>query len=190
MGYSTDFEGELSFSRQLTTEEKTYIQNFNKSRRMKRDVEKLMQKHNGGNTIPNLHGEEVNSKISYLEKRGYTVTKNGENPTEIYGVDGGYFVESDHGQDGTIVEYNQPPDGQPSLWCQWTTNDDGTKLMWDGGEKFYSYVEWLKYLIEHFFKPWNVTLNGTIMWQGESVGDVGKIVVKNNGVTTKNFEIE
>jgi len=112
---------------------------------------------------------------------------------EIYGVDGEYFVgASGHGgqdHDTTIVNYNQPPSGQPGLWCQWTTNSRGTRLEWDGGEKFYSYVEWLEYLIEHFFSKWGVLLNGEVTWDGEDRNDKGKIIVKDNEVIVKNAKI-
>jgi hypothetical protein len=74
--------------------------------------------------------------------------------------------------------------GFPGIWCQWIINDEG-ELVWDGGEKFYNYVEWLKYLIENYFQPWGVLLNGEIEWQGESMEDRGMIVVVDNVVTTK-----
>jgi len=57
--------------------------------------------------------------------------------------------------------------------------------MWDGGEKFYNYVEWLKYLINHFFEKWGVKLNGEVYWKGEDGEDMGKIVVKDNWVIVK-----
>lgn len=43
--------------------------------------------------------------------------------------------------------------GVPDLWCQWVPSDDGTQVKWDGGEKFYYYTEWMKYLIHHFLMP-------------------------------------
>ena len=41
---------------------------------------------------------------------------------------------------------------QPGLWCQWVPNASGTAIVWDEGEKFYYYIEWIKYLIEHFLR--------------------------------------
>ena len=72
--------------------------------------------------------------------------------------------------------------GESLRYCQWIPNEEGTALEWDYGEKFYQYIEWLEYLVEAFFKPEGVKLNGTVQWQGEETGDVGKIVVKNNKV--------
>lgn len=93
------------------------------------------------------------------------------------------FNEQRHG--GNV----QPFPNMPGFWCQWTASDDGRYLMWDGGEKFYDYVEWLKYLIEHFIKPWGKTLNGEVEWYGEDREDIGKIVVKDNEVTVKEGQV-
>ena len=75
----------------------------------------------------------------------------------------------------------------PSYYCQWRVEPspvleggefaDRPRLVWDGGEKFYSYMPWLRYLIENFFKPWGVELYGTVSWEGEDGNDdLGKIV--------------
>jgi hypothetical protein len=104
-----------------------------------------------------------------------------------YGIDGEFFVDGtgfagqDH--DSTIVDYNKPPRTQPGLWCQWTPNDDGTMIEWDGGEKFYNYVEWLKYIIANFLAPKGYVLNGEVEWRGEEFHDDGTIVVVNNKVS-------
>lgn len=74
-------------------------------------------------------------------------------------------------------------------YCQWLPTDDGEYLEWDGSEKFYSYVEWLKYLVKEFFKPKGYKLNGEITWEGEEQGDVGKIIVEDNKVSTKEGKI-
>jgi hypothetical protein len=104
------------------------------------------------------------------------------------GKQGAYFTGSKDvgGQDfdhKTVANRNKPPSGVPSLWCQWVPNENGTEIVWDGGEKFYSYVEWLEYIIANFLAPWGYTLNGTVRWRGESFDDIGKILVKDNKVT-------
>ena len=94
-----------------------------------------------------------------------------------YGVDGEWYVDGtgDFGQDHdpNIPDYNGPPSTQPGLWCQWVPSKDGTELSWDGGEKFYSYEEWLKYLNEQYLKPRGYTLSGEVRWQGEDPTDIG-----------------
>ena len=77
----------------------------------------------------------------------------------------------------------------PGLYCQWIPTEDGKHIEWDGNEKFYDYVEWMKWLIENFFTPKGYVLNGKIDWEGEEQGDVGKIIVKDNVVTTKNAKL-
>jgi len=101
------------------------------------------------------------------------------------GIDGGYVVVRDQ---ASIVNQNDPPRGQPSLYCQWRPSEDQHAIVWDGGEKFYFYVQWLAYLIEHFLAPWGYVLNGEVRWEGESFEDTGVIRVVNNRVTTAGVE--
>ena len=214
IGYSTDFNGTLSLGRELTEVEKNYINTFSSTRRMKRDVNKLMEKYKGLYGLP--------------------LPIEGKTPEEIYGLDGEYFVydDGDFGQsnDGTIIDYNIHPgavsygkvaksnlslsvpensgvteekadefisvmdvinennrragnnEACPGLWCQWVINDDN-ELEWDGSEKFYGYTDWLRYLINRFFEPWGVKLNGQINWRGEDFSDYGRIDVVDNIVT-------
>jgi hypothetical protein len=82
------------------------------------------------------------------------------------------FAEQDHRDDKSM----------PGEYCQWVPSRDGAKLQWDGGEKFYDYIEWLEYLIAHFIKPWGYKLNGEVAWSGEEPGDLGRLVVENNKV--------
>jgi len=205
MGYTTDFNGCLRVSRPLTDTEKNYINGMSDTRRMKRDVNVLMEKHKGkyGNPFAT-----------------------GNTPEEIYGVDGEFYVNEDEqddynqGNDKSIIDYNCPPgqpdrhttkdmdwresytikqsligDGKcvPGLWCNWVIEDGGMHgeedntqvLAWDGGEKFYEYIPWLKYYIKNFFEPWGIKLNGEIYWVGEDNEDMGKIEVVDNVVTIK-----
>ena len=85
-------------------------------------------------------------------------------------------------QDASLVDFNFTPASQPGLWCQWTPTEDGTAIVWDGGEKFSRYVSWLGYILNHFLIPWGYRLNGKVTWQGESPRDVGTITVVDNAV--------
>jgi hypothetical protein len=154
MGYHTDFSGELSITPPLTKEQVAYIQKFNQTRRMARN--ELVA---------------VKLKDEVREAVGLPV---GEQGAYFVGA-GGFAGQS---SDESVVNFNQPPKGQPSLWCQWTVSDDGTTLMWDEGEKFYNYVEWLDYLLHHFFIPWDRHLDGEIRWEGGDSDDRGTIYAK------------
>ncbi len=144
---------------------------------MKRDTNKVMKLFNGKYGLP----------LTLTD--GAKDTRTAE---EIYGIEGEFFTrdDGDMGQEGddSIIEYNYPPSTQPSLWCQWIINSDN-ELEWDGGEKFYYYTEWLKYLINNFFSKWDVILNGEITWVGEDFDDLGKIIVEDNEVTVKNGRV-
>lgn len=109
------------------------------------------------------------------------------NVDSIYGVEGEFFVAGTgfggQDRDSTIINYNQPPSTQPSLWCQWEINPlDRQTISWDGGEKFYNYVEWIEYIIDRVLAPRGYLLSGSVTWQGEDHGDVGKISIKDNKV--------
>ena len=196
MGYTTNFDGSLKLSKNLTEEQFKYIELFNETRRMKRDVNKLMELYDGKHGYPGRTGT----------------------PEEIYGNDGEYFVggtgHAGQDRDDSIIDYNTPPgqldftmenfqerwtqnelrkvEGkcQPGLWCQWGVADrNGVQTFeWDGGEKFYNYVEWMSYLITHFFEPWGIKLTGEIEWVGEDSEDRGKIVVENNDIAVYRAE--
>jgi len=193
MGYTTNFNGELKLSRPATEREMGYINRFTRSRRMKRDPKILMKLYDG------KHGHPT--PVDQTPEGIYG--PDGEFFAREDGQSGQY-------RDKSIIEYNHPPgqvgygdksmDGkkfddtykenhrrieeglcQPGLWCQWELSDSET-LQWDEGEKFYYYTEWIKYLINHFFEPWGIKLNGEIEWDGEDSDDRGKIIVKDNVV--------
>jgi hypothetical protein len=183
MGYTTDFEGSLKISRPLTKKQTTYLNLLNSTRRMKRNVNKLMSLYNG------KHGNPFPAS---------------KTPGDIYGYEGEYFAREDgnmgQNSDESIIDFNKAPGqigwggghkyGQPGLWCGWCITEDGKFLEWDGGEKFYDYIEWLEYLIKHFFEPWGRKLNGEIYWYGEERSDMGKIIVKSNKIKVEAGEVE
>lgn len=76
-----------------------------------------------------------------------------------------------------------------SYYCQWESSRDGKELRWDGGEKFYGYIEWLKWLIEKFFAPRGILLNGQVEWEGEENDDMGQMIVKDNVLTIKRAKV-
>lgn len=192
MGYTTEFDGALELAPPATPEQRDYINAICNTRRMKRDVNKLMQKYKGKYGNPFAVGNTAE---------------------EIYGNEGQYFAKEDNNEgqtdDGTIIDFNNPPgqvdranmtwreywqererrikDGecQPGLWCDWIITEDGRFLEWNGAEKFYDYIAWLKYLIDRFFNVWGIELNGEINWQGENYQDRGTIEVKHNVVGKK-----
>jgi hypothetical protein len=161
MGYSTDFEGRFTVTPPLSEAQRAYLTAFSETRRMARDDRKTEAR-------PDPLREAVGLPV---------------------GLGGGYFVGEtvpswpDRSDD--VTNYNDPPSGQPGLWCQWVPNRDGTAILWNEGEKFYNYIGWLEYLIEHFIKPWGRRLDGEVSWEGEERGDLGIIVVDGNKVTIK-----
>lgn len=85
------------------------------------------------------------------------------------GYQGAYYLGSADGvwwwfesQIPKPLHHNRPPKGVPGLRCDWMTTIDGQGLVWNGVRRFYTYTQWLEYLIEHFLDPWGYKLNGTV----------------------------
>jgi hypothetical protein len=159
MGYTTNFRGKINLDKPLTAAQVLYLMKFNKTRRMKRNASKTAK-------LPDPWRKGVGLEV---------------------GIQGGYYVGGEeYSSDRTndVEDHNKPPQGQPGLWCQWKPTEDGTAIEWDGGEKFYDYIDWMKYIIAHFLKPWGIVANGRITWQGEEHGDTGTLIVENNEVCT------
>lgn len=106
-----------------------------------------------------------------------------------FGTEGEFYVDGKGmcGQDheANVIDFNRPPATQPGLWCGWVPTDDGTAIVWDEGEKFYDYVEWIEYLISAILTPRGYVLNGEVTWEGEESDDRGMIVIQDNQVSTK-----
>ena len=126
---------------------------------------------------------------TFLEKLATTRRMKRELPSE-YGVEGEFFVDGkgSFGQDrdNSVLDYNTPPQTQPSLWCQWTPTPDGTAIQWDGGEKFYCYLEWIEYIIDKILKHRGYSLTGEVQWRGEDWNDIGTIRITENEVHVTN----
>jgi hypothetical protein len=165
MGYTTDFIGAFNVNPPLAGNHRQYLTKFNDTRRMKRDAAKTARR-------PDPIREAVGLPVG--DYGAYFVGEKG-------------FRGQDCGPD--VIESNGPPRPQPGSWCQWIPNDDGTTIEWDGGEKFYEYIEWLEYIIEHFLKPWGYVLDGVVEWSGEEHGDIGRILVEKNKVTIERGHI-
>lgn len=176
MGYSTDFTGEFSVTPTLKPEHEKFLNAFADSRRMKRQAAITLKR---PDPLREAVGLPVGPEGAYFVAEG--------------GLAGqGSFKGAAGQKKAGILDYNQPPEGQPGLWCQWNprTDPEGSSFIeWDGSEKFYNYVEWIEYLIENFLKPWGYTVNGTVEWQGEESDDRGRIVITDNIVKTQSANI-
>lgn len=160
MGYDTSFAGEFDLDKPLSEAQIAYLNAFSNTRRIARNT-----------TRTELLDDPLRVAV------GLPV-----------GEEGGFYVGGIETGNG-VINFNNPPEGQPGLWCQWVPTDDGLHIEWDGGEKFYDYVEWLKYIIKNFLEPWGFKLSGAVNYQGESSDDRGTIYAKDNIIEDINDEI-
>ena len=184
MGYTTDFKGAFEFNKPIAPDIENYVNAFSRTRRMKRANNRIVlmdpdwQNHcwhgelgTDGEyyIVPALPPKAMRNLPDWMQSR-LKVEEDG-------------LVHDEYGQlhDFSVENYNVPPETQPGLWCQWIIQDG--KLVWDGGEKFYRFVPWLRYLIDRFFAPSGYVLHGTVEWQGEDLEDKGLIQVIDNKIT-------
>lgn len=105
-------------------------------------------------------------------------------------------------REGVPVErYHSLGQGKPQLYCQWAVCGSGCCLAFDGNEKFYQPVEWLRYLINHLLKPgakaskvahpqlseftFDHRLDGMIVGCRRDTRELYAITVTNNRITRK-----
>jgi hypothetical protein len=74
-----------------------------------------------------------------------------DRPAGSYDVPGNPYADDRQGVD--LDAYNRLGTGKPQLYCQWVVCPTGCCLSFDGNEKFYEPVQWLRYLIDHFLVP-------------------------------------
>lgn len=79
--------------------------------------------------------------------------------------------------------------GMPDSYCQWTLTKDFSGIHWDGGEKFYDYVEWAQWIIDKILTPANIALYGEIEFFGEDSSDIGKLVIADGKVKSIEFAV-
>ena len=142
MGCSTIQISKFQIKGDVTPELISYMNAFSESRRMRRS----------------------NKKIKKLYPNWKAYCLNGE-----LGTDGEYFAcPVERKKDKSIIDYNTPPAEQPSLWCDWKiVEEDGCYyIKWNGYEKFHSPAPWLKYILDNFIVPNNLSVSGV----GISIG--------------------
>ena len=159
MGYIIEFAGRFNLNKPLAEAHLAYLEMFSGTRRMKRDAEKLV-------ATPDPIRVAAMLPI---------------------GPQGGYFVGSTEymGQDydsPSVIDGDEPPEGQPGLWCFWSPNPEGTAIGCWEPTTFHYFSEWLRYVITHFLEPWGYTITGEVTLTGEDDFDLGKIVVTGNWV--------
>jgi hypothetical protein len=84
-----------------------------------------------------------------------------------------------------LLDIHDNPDlaspGCPDSYLRWVPTDDLMGIVWDEGEKFYHYVEWMCWICDHLTNL-GITANGSLVWQGEETGDTGTLTVTNSQV--------
>lgn len=144
MAYINKVQGQFYISPNLSESHLEYLKRFTELRRMKRDPIKT-------------------------EKRLDIVRKSVNLPA---GQEGEYYVgqyvshyEQTSAED--VIDSNQPPITQPSLWCDWKFRKNRFFMSKGDDELFYYehdvYIKWFHYLLDNFLHPWGYFVSGEIL---------------------------
>ena len=159
MGYNTEFVGSINIDKKVDIETKQFLKGLSSTRRVSRNIYVLAER-------LAISAKECLEKYGEYGKHYFDLESMGQNKTE------------------DVLNYNHPPADQPGLWCDWCLGEDDQSIVWNQSEKFYEYIQWMKYIIKELeMRGYN--LNGTIEWYGEEDDDKGCIEVVNNNVKTK-----
>lgn len=152
------------------------------------------------NVVPPLNEKEIAFFKNFNQTR--RCVRNVDSDGRYYVTDG----NDNWGQSSAnIIKNNDSPDGQPSLWCGFHASEDGSSIIWDGGEKTYSGPDWIKYFMTHFLNPLALMkeispelyekhgfqphiVNGVMWTRGESYGDSNMLEVIDNRVFLSDIE--
>lgn len=177
MGYTTTFRGRFALDRPLEIWHRIYLEHFASTRRMRRDPSVLRHL---DDPLREAVGLPIGPQGGYFigDFESLSAQHDGHLPSRLGDI-----------APDSILDPNEPPIGQPGLWCGWTPSVDGRGIEWDGVEKFYAFDAWLEYLIEHFLGRWGYRLDGAVRWQGEHVDDRGELRVAGNRIVAVEAEI-
>lgn len=186
MGYQTVLGGSFSVTTVVTKKFMNFINRFSETRRMMRNPQiiKEMDPYWAKRCFRGQLGDQAGY---YTPPK---IIKSNWLPTHVKAPNKKTTVKNLLGdvQDKSVVNCDCPPVNQPGFKCNWIM-PDRTTLQWNGSEKFVDYIEWLEYVIEHFFKPSGYVLNGVVFWQGDDFNDSGAITVRDNCIEVKEGSI-
>jgi hypothetical protein len=154
MGYTTIFDGDMTLTPALTPEQVATLRSLTSHRHSTDE------------------GTDIEATIPY-DMPTNVLPSHAWAPVFHSGVSNARYSGADFGS------FSDP---FPSIWCNWDVSDDGATFAWSGGEKFYNYEGWLRFLITHFFVPWGVRIDGTIEFCGEDDRECGVIVTSGDVV--------
>lgn len=80
------------------------------------------------------------------------------------------------------------PAEMPNPYCHWII-DSNDRLVWDGHEEFSDCMEWLQYLIDHFFQPDGLSINGEVICYDNENMNGSFIIADHNILTTVPFQL-
>lgn len=148
------------------------------------------------NIEPPLNADEISYLNAFADSRRYQRLDHG--PLAVIPPDMWPYSST----------YNQPAVGQPSMYCNFTANHDGTQLVCCEYESTYEDDKWIAFLVRRLLSPdarayidehitddsrlasftANHVINGEFTAFGDDDDDIWRIVVKDNIVERWDIE--
>lgn len=185
MGYTTIFRGKITTENEIKKELREYLDRFLTIRHVTRDVERIKL------VYPDWEKYTYNGKLGtngeffatpmLMPEECFTeslFSKPLKNYLNQKAPEGYVFNPVGQDEDDSVIDNDRPAGRCPGLWCDWRLK--GQDIEWSGAEKFYSYVDWLEYILDNFMTPNGIYYSGEIEWQGEDEEDRGIIKVRKN----------
>jgi hypothetical protein len=92
-------------------------------------------------------------------------------------------------QVGELQDFTDNDQQDPSLpggggYCTWRLEDGSGSTLEPNYEGYNRYSDsWIQVLIDKFFQPWGLKVNGEVTWQGDESDDRGILKVEDNEVS-------
>jgi hypothetical protein len=169
MGYTTTFKGEFRLNKSLRPEHKAYLHRFSEMVHLPLKEDMLQSLSDPLRLIVGLPVGKYGMYFTGLIEGQFSSLEDG-----LSAYSGGPAEQFVDPEKDLFQSF-------PSHYCKWIPTTDGCGIQWNRVEKFYGYVGWLRFLLDHFLIPWGYELSGTVFWQGEQ-GEHGTITVENQQV--------
>lgn len=182
MGYTTTFRGRFTLNRCLKPEHKAYLRRFSEIRHEILREEMLKDY---PDPLREIVGLPIGKDGMYFT--GWIDPENEKEDALTEGLSDSLRPFIKQGFERAFVQnYGRPdpkPMWPPSYYCQWVPDHSSRGIEWNQGEKFSGYIQWLRFLMDHFLLPWGYALAGEVSYEGEQ-GEHGRIIVKENEIHT------
>ena len=71
-------------------------------------------------------------------------------------------------------------------WCCWDIYSDRKTISRNSSISTHNHIKWLQFLIDKFFKPWELIVSGEVKYRGKDWDTICRITVTDNCISIRN----